>query len=343
MGAMGGKNQEITLLEDGLARAPDDRTLNETLFALLLANGRHHRVLELLGGSHARALTGPNAEFLKTAELQATLYSGGAAAAKALLERRPELAKVTLAAPVIARVHWDSGDRSQAIQLLFKFIQAQPGAYPAYALLAGWQREAGQGADAVQTALKACERFPQDPAPLVLLFDVGAERILGTPEWWKQVAIYLRDFGARRDAVMLLAELAGRRGWVDVSRTVYGLGADRGQDVGLLGLLYSDALVQKSRLTEARAMLLEIEQQSDERIPLFQQQLQRRQVAAAAAAGDHEGVRESSRRLAAVTRADPDLFEQYRSYYQSLGLPEAVAEFSENKNRPAVTLKTKAK
>ena len=343
LAVVGARNQEINLLEEGFARSPDDPVLNATLFTLLLTSERYQRLLELLQSNQARVLAGPNAAILQTAELQATLQAKGAPAAKALLAQRPELRKVTTALPVVARVLWESGDREPAIQLLFSFIQAQPQQYPAYALLAGWQREAGQGDEAIRTAMKACERFPQDPAPRALLCDVGADKILGTPDWWKQLVIYLRDFGARRDAVLLLAELAGRHGWLDVARTLYLLGADRGHDLGLLGLLYSDALLHQSRVAEARAMLLEIEQQSDERIPQFLQQLRRRQVAVAAAAGDREGIREAARRLAALVRSDPDSFEQHRRYYQSLGLAEAVAEFTENKNRPAPKLPAKSK
>ena len=334
LASLGATNLEVNMLEEGLARNPGDRQLNEMLFGRLLAVGRHRHALDLLHGLHAAALNGQNAPFLQMVELQSTLATGGAPAAKALLARYPGLVGNAAAIPLVARVWWETGDRLQAIQLLAKQVEAQPGDFRIHAQVCEWQHEAGQLQAAIDTALKAVTRFPQEPAARVLVLDAGADRIRGTPDWWREIGLYLKDFKAEPKAVFLLAELAGRRGWLEVSGTLYELGARRSQDLGMLGLFYSDSLARNSRLGEVRALLEEIEQQSGGRNVPFLLQLRQREIAAAAATSDREGVREYARRLASLLRNDPDLLEQYRRHYQTVGLAEAVAELSERAARP---------
>ncbi len=335
--ALGATNLEINLLEDGLVKAPDHRELNDLLFSRLLAAGRHRRALELLHGSHAAALTGPNAAFLQTVELQATLAVSGAPAAKAVIDQRPDLRHIAMAVPTVAQVLWDTGEKKEAIALAAALVKAEPNVLPARVLLADWLRLNGEEDAAIATALEAVRQFPSDPAARVLLFDVGGSRIRGTPNWWKEVGAYLKDFEASPKAVFLLASLAGRRGWLDLSGTLYELGARRGHDLGMLGLFYSDALVQNARLPEAQTVLQEIDLQSAERNTPFQLQVRQRTIAAAAAANDREAVRENARRLATLLRNDTDTLQLYRQHYLSIGLTDAVAELSERKARPAGT------
>jgi len=335
LAALGATNLEVNLLEDGLARFPGDRQLNEMLFDRLLSVGRYQHALELLHGRHLAALTGPNAPYLQMVELRATLATSGAPAARALLARYPSLAGNGAAIPLVAEVWWQTGDRSQAIQLLAKHVESQPKDFPIHAQLCTWQHEAGPWQVALDTALKAVARFPQEAAARVLVLDVGADRIRGTPDWWREIGRYLKDFKADPKAVFLLAELAGRRGWLEVSGTLYELGARRSQDLGMLGLFYSDSLARNSRLGEVRTLLEEIEQQSAGRNLPFLLQLRQREIAVAAATSDREGVREYARRLAGLLRNDPDMLEQYRRHYQTLGLAEAVAELSDRAARPA--------
>lgn len=335
LGSLGSTGLQINMLQDGLVRAPEDRRLNETLFTLLLATGRTQKALELLHGSHQAALAGANRLFLLTVELQATLQTGGAAAAKGLLGRNPELRRHPLAQPVVARVLWETSEKDAAIELMRAELAAKPDNFSIYPLLTDWLRENGQGAAAIELVFQACERFPGKPAPRVLLLHVGTGEKSGTPEWWKEIVRYLHDFEHSREAVLMLAELAGRRGWLDLTGTLYELSARRGQDLGLLALFHSDALARNGRIADVRQVLEEIEAQSAAMSPPFLLLLRQREIAAAAATGDRDAVREYSRRLAGMVRQDPDRLEQLRRFYQQVGIAEAVAELSERKSRPA--------
>jgi hypothetical protein len=324
---------EINLLEEGLALTPDNRELNDALFAVLMGTGRTRQVLELLHGNLAPGLTGPNAGMLQTAELQATLAVNGAPAARALLDRHPGLRTDPKAAPVVARVLWESGERDQAIAMISSLAQAQPNVYALQALLAGWQQENGQLEDAVKTCLTACQRFPREPAPRALLLEVASAKIYGSPLWQKEILTYLHDFAAQPNAIYRLAEIAGRKGWVDLAHTLYELGATRRLDLNIFALYYSDALAKQSRLAEARDVLAQVELQLPESNVAFQAQLRIRQVATAALLGEKENVREFARRLASLVRNDPDALEQYRQLYARTGLVDALAEFTEVKSR----------
>lgn len=333
--ALGATNLEINLLEDGLLRHPESRELNERLFGRLLTLGRDRHVLELLHGSYAGALAGPNGAFLQVVELQATLAASGAPAAKALMDRNPQLRSSPLAGMVVARVLWESGDRPAAIQRLADQVKAEPGSLSLQMVLADWRRQNGEEQAAIDTALEAIRLFPTEPAARVLLLDVGSGRVRGKSEWWPEIGRYLKDFEASPKSIFVLAELGGRRGWIDLTGTLYELGARRGQDLGMLGLFHSDALGRNSRFTETRAILAEIELQSANRGQPFLLQLRQREIAAAAAVGDAEGVREFARRLAGLLRDDPDLLAQYRQLFVGAGVKEAVAELSERKPRAA--------
>jgi hypothetical protein len=264
---------------------------------------------------------------LQTAALQATLATRGGPAAMGVLNRYPGLRTDHLAMPIVAHALWEAGEKMQAIELLKSHIQAQPGVNFTYAQLAAWQFESGLFSEAVETALKACQCTPKEPAPRLLLLEVVSAKIMDTPAWSREIATYLRDFAGRSDAIILLAQLAGRRGWPDLVRSLYAIGSARHEDLGRLALCYSDALAAQSQVKAARAVLAQIEQQVPERNSGFLLQLRPRQVLLAAASGDRDQVREYSRRIAALLHNDTDSLTQFRQYYVKLGLNDAVAEF----------------
>jgi hypothetical protein len=339
LAAMGAANLELALLEEGLARAPDDADLNRALFGVLLATGRDRHVLDLLHGSFAAGLSGPNAAFLQKCELQATLGTNGGPAAKLLLDRHPGLKSDPTAAGLVAKVLWEAAERPQAIQMLAALVQAHPDAFSEYFQLAVWQQAAGMESEALQTALKASQQFPKEPATRILVLDIFSSRTFGTQEWRTQVALYLRDFADRPDAVLRLAELAGRKGWVDLARTLYELGAERQADLGLFALCYADALGNHQKLSELRAVLAEVDAQCSAAGTGFLVQLRERQIVAAQMAGEPENVREYARRLATLVRAEPDLLERYRGRYLKQGMPEAAAQFTVAAAKPKVASK----
>jgi Tfp pilus assembly protein PilF len=126
----------------------------------------------------------------------------------------------------------------------------------------------------------------------------------------------------------MLAGLAGRQGWVALARTLYFAAASRQPNLAVLALSYSDALVRNSRLSDARRVLTEVEQQTDDTNAAFLRLLRQRQVEVAAALGDHDGAREYARRLASALGSDPEGMETFRQRFAQEKIPEAVAELA---------------
>ena len=324
----GSTTMALNMLEGGLARAPDDRQLIERTFDLLIASGRDRRALELLHRRSAPVFSDPNGSLLRTYEMQADLNLGDAVAARKLLEKYPELEKNQPSLPVVARVFWETKERLKAIELISAHVRTRPDEYSAYAQLAEWQLAAQMTDDAVRTATQACVKFPGDLAPRVLLIEALAAQSHRGRAWMEAIGAYLKEFGDRPQSITQLAGLAGRKGWVDLSRSLYEFGSLRQPDLGMLAFFYSDALLHTARVKEAQQVLAQIEAQAGESSPAFMNQLRHRQVIAAAALGDSANVREFARRLAATLRNDPDGLEISRRHFQKSGIAEAVAELS---------------
>lgn len=326
--AAGSNSMALTTLEAGLARAPDDPRLIGRTFQLLNAVGRDGRTLELLRQRSASAFEGPNGLALRTYEIEATLNLGDIAGATALLARHPEVANFPRAVPVVARVLWESKQRLKAITTLARHVGSGPETVEPYAQLAEWQLMSEMADDAVRTAEAAVARFPSDLAPRILLVEAQGVRTNRGREFAAVVESYLREQGAKPDAVLQLASLAGRRGWIDLARNLYEIGAMRVPEIGALGLCYADALLRQSRFKEAVGLLGQIESQSLDGNPGFLAQLRNRQIMASAGAGDLVAVREAARRLVVALRNDADAIELSRRTFTRLGISEAVAELS---------------
>jgi tetratricopeptide (TPR) repeat protein len=331
--SVGAGNLGLIMLEEGLDRAPDDRRLIETTFDFLAATGQNRRLLDLLRKHYGSGLSGPNGALLQRYEVGATLAVEGVPAAKLLLERHGDLLRDPQAAPTVARVRWESQERLKAIGLLQEYVRTQPAAYADYALLAGWQEAGGLTSDAVRTAERACAKFPAELGPRVLLIEMLNADSPGGSAMQQGIAAYLRSFAGRPESLAELAALAGRKGWVDLARTLYEIGANRQPDLSRLALCYCDALMHNSQFKEVRQLLAQIEAQAPESSASFMIQLRQRQVITAAAAGDHDGAREHARRLAAVLHGDAEGIEACSRIFQKLGITEAVAELS---GRPAI-------
>ena len=325
--SVGAGNQAATLLEEGLARAPQDRRLIEPTFELLLATGRDHRVLEILKERYSAGSAGENAALLQRYEMEATL-ADGAPAARQFLDKHPALLDDPLASRIVARVLWETQERLKGMTVLQRYLATQRGVYADYALLAGWQEAAGQTSDAVATARRATEKFPSEVSPRVLLIEMlAAETPVGTAAP-RAIAEFLRDYGSRPESIQELAVLAGRKGWIDLSRTLYELSANRQNNFSVIALSYCDALARGGRFKEVRQMLSELEPQIPEENRAVWVQLRQRQVIAAAALGDSINVREYARRLASVLSRDPDGLEVCRRLFRKMGIADAVAELS---------------
>lgn len=321
----GSAKSALAIVQEGLERAPNDRRLIAQTFELLTASGGDARALELLHGRYASLISSPQETLLQRYEILATLNTAGAVTAKQLVDRYPALRVDSEAAPIVAQVWWESQERLKAIDLLAAYVRSGSHPFTAYRQLADWQSAGGLADDARQTADQACARFPREIPPRILQIDKLP--VAGT-EWKHAIESFLGDFGARADGLVLLADLAGRRGWVDVARSLYAVGAARFPDLNLLALAYTDALIRNSRFAEATQMLAQIEAQMPDNAPRFLGPLRDRQVMVAAALGDHDGAREFARRLAASLSDDPDALEVKRRYFARLKISEAVAELS---------------
>jgi thioredoxin-like negative regulator of GroEL len=323
--AVGAPKDAISLLEAGLDLAPTDRQLMTQLLAILTTEGRDARALELLHGRYATQLAGSRDAALPTYEVLATLNAQGADAAKQLLKKYPAIQENSESAPVVARVLWESGDRLKAMDVLAEYLRGGRGDVAPYALLATWQTASGMSSDARQTAERACARFPNEIPPRIALIDVLP---VDSPEWRRAVEAYLNDFGNRAESIPSLADLAGRRGWVGLARTLYAVGASRLANLHLLAMAYSDALARNSQFPQARQVLAQLEAQTADNDSHIGPLLRNRQIVIAAALGDHEGTREFARRLATALRGDPGAIELQRRRFAQLRIPEAVDELS---------------
>jgi predicted Zn-dependent protease len=254
--------------------------------------------------------------------------------------------------PVVSRVLWAAQDRAGAIAALSTFVKAQPDDFPAYADLASYQQTAGMVADARQTADLACAQFPKEFAPRILRIVILTPTTPAEISRWEQeVMSYTKDFGDKPKAVAMLAEISGRKGWVDLARLLYQAAAARQQDVRVLAMYYSDALMYQEKFSEAQRILAEIDRQTPDS-GNFSVLLWQREIVAAAACGDRDDARENARRVASALRRDPDGLEVIRQRFIKLKIPDAVAELtlttpvatsasaSASKSVPAPVLKT---
>jgi len=331
--SVGAGNLGLVMLEEGLVLAPEDRRLIEPTFELLLISGQDRRALTLLRDRYPADLTGPNSVLLQRIQVEATLSADGAPAAKELLLRYGALTKDPESSPVVAKVLWETAERLKAIDLLRQHLRTPAADYADFALLANWQEAAGQPGEAVQTARRAAAKFPAELRARILLIEMIFAETPNGPVLPEAILAYLREFGGRPEAVAELASLAGRKGWADLCRTLYELGANRQLDLNVLALFYSDALVRASQFEQVRDVLAQVEAQAPEGNVAFAVQLRHRQVIAAAAVGDAGSVREYARRLGAVLSRDPDGLEVCRRLFRKLRINEAVAELS---GRPAI-------
>jgi predicted Zn-dependent protease len=320
-------NLAVGMLEDGLARTPDDPRLITRTFEFFTTTGRDARVLDLLHGQLTSHFNGPNGPLLQTYEVLATLNLSGAGAAKKLLDGYPALANFPAAVPVVARVWWESKDRLKAIGLLESYLVSGAGNYPLYAELAGWQQASGLSAEAIRTAERAGAQFPAELEPRVLLIET-LEASADLRAAAQAIESYLRDFSNRPEALLLLADSAGRHGQMDLAFALYVTGASRQADLLPLALYFADALARASRFEECRQVLAQLEAQTPENNTAFMVQLRQRQVIMAAALNDPDNVHEYARRLAAALRSSPDALESARRNFQKMGITGAVTELS---------------
>ncbi len=327
--AVGAANLGQAMLEEGLANAPGDQRLIESTFNLLLSTGHDRHALELLHKTYPPDFAGPNELLLQTYELQATLSVEGPGAARRLLAQHAGLDAHPLAAPVVARVLWESAERLKAISLLADYLRAAPAVFADYYELATWQAAANQPVAAIRTAEQAGVKFPADLAPRVLLIEAQAAAAPDGRPRPAEIESYLRNYSSRPEAIPRLAALAANHGWVDLARILYDLGAVRQSNLAVLALYYSDALARHGRFNEVQPILSEIEAQTpeDSSAP-FLIQLRQRQIIAAGALGQTAAVHDFARRLGALLGNDPDGLENYRRLFLRLNLPDAVAELT---------------
>lgn len=327
LGEAGAGAMALLMLEDGLARAPDNQQLLERTYDLLTGTGRDQRALELLHRLPAASFAGPNGPMLRTYELTATLNADGAAAAKGLLALHPEVEKFPGSVPVVSRILWESRERLKAIELLTGFVRTQSKNFLLFAQLARWQVASGLASEALATVELAGGKFAGDPRVALLRIEVLAEKTGRGREWQQAVTDYLAAHGRTPSGLNQLAQLAGLGGWLDLSRALYETGAIHQSDLGVLALCYADALAANQRAADARRVLAQLEAQGPENASLLVL-LRQRQVLLASAQGDPNTVREAARSLGSLLRNAPEQLELARRRFAGLGLAEAAEELA---------------
>ncbi len=326
--SVGAGNMALIMLEEGLARAPTDGRLIQQTFEQLLTAGRNRRVLELLKEKYGTGLSGKDGVLLELYEVEATVAADGAPAAQKLLGKYPALLHEPVASRTVAQIFWESKERLRAIDVLQDYLRTDAGVFGDYAQLASWQEATGETSDAVQTARRATAKFPSALPPRVLLIEMLAADAPARTTLQYAIIDFLHDFGTRPEALQELSMLAGKKGWVELSRNIYQVAANQQRDLNIFAFAYSDALVRVARFNDAREVLTELEVQSADASVPFMVQLRQRQIIVAAARGDSDNVREYARRLGSVLSRDPDGLEACRRIFSKLGIAGAVAELS---------------
>lgn len=326
--SIGSVKMEVSTLEDGLTRAPENLLLTDKTFDLLTSTGRDQTALDLMQKLYGERPSGENAPMVEIYRILATLNVGDDAGAQRLLEAHPELHHYTLAPAALADVLWKSKERLAAIEILSTCVASGRGDYALYAKLARWQELGGMPDDAIATAKQARSRFPDDIAARVLSIEALANQSPSSREVLADTESFLRDVGDRPGAIEALAELAGRKGWVDLERNLYLVAANRQPELRMLALYSADALAANSSFEEEQRILDQVEAQSEDSSQNFAVQLRRREVVSAAARSDHDAIRENARFLAAALQSsDPESLDSYRRLFARMGIKEAVAAF----------------
>jgi len=323
--AIGAVDLAAEALGEGLSRQPENRVLIVRTFDLLLATGRDRRALALLHGRFSASMAGGNALLLRRYELQATLSADGPDAARNLLDNHIELLKDKDAGLVVARVLWENKQGLKALDMADSYTSTHPEDMEGFVFLADHQMAAGLVAEARVTAMNVRRNHSQDIIARILTLSILSGRGPDERALQDEMRMYLEDFGNRPEALLRLGAFAGKKGWIDVTRSLYELTATQMGNCRMQALFYGDALMQNQRYREARELFANLEQQSQGDAD-FSLQLWQRQVAVAALVGDHDAVREAARRIATVLKRDPDKLEIYREHFAKMPIPEAVAE-----------------
>lgn len=336
----GASKMAVTCLEDGLESGINDPRFVADLLETLLENGSEERVLELVRGRLAKGCAPEVRALLPKYELQATLSTEGAPAAKALMEKQGStLSADPDSSPIVACVLWASRDRLAAIDLLSSYLQKGRGNIRDFSLLAGWQQEGGMATAARETAQAACARYPADAAARIILLDVLQ---FGSRDWGAALQSYVSEFGASPQALLQLSEQAARRGWSGLAYALYSAGSARFANLAPLALCYAEALMATGRFGQARAALEQIDLQlPDNNQPLFAR-LRERQIVTAAALGDREGAREYARRLGNLLRGNDRLLRAKQRQFERLRIPEASEELAKSLGPTTASASAKA-
>lgn len=339
LSAAGVLNLAVITLEEGLRRKPSDQTLLTRTLTMLTGSGRDREALRLLREPQFKTLPADSMALIRMYEVLATLNLEGPVAAKALLDGRPDVRARVLSAPVVARVLWASGEKSEAMGLLGGYLVAMPKDYIGYALLAEYQEAGGQLAEALMTAERACAELPELPAARLLKLAALSRGDAPLP-WKAEMETYLTEFRSQPQALALLAELAGKRGWVPLARGLYEAALGLEADARIQAMFYAEALFRNSRAQEAMEVMLLLERQSSDEAG-FLVLLRQRQIVVAAAMGKTDEAREFARRLASSLSRDPERLEATRRRFVQVGLVEVAAELvgSAAKPRPAAAVK----
>lgn len=335
--AAGVPNLAVITLQDGLRRNPQDTGLLSRTMELLTGSGRDREALRLLRDPLFKEAKGENLALLRRYEVLAVLNTEGPAAARTMLESRPDVRADAAAASAVARVLWSSGDKPGALQLLGAHVAGGTADFFSHGLLCDFQESEGLFAEAMATAERACAKFSDMPAARLLRI-AALSHAKGPEGWRSEIERFVGDFKGQPQPMALLAELAGRRGWTMLSRGLYEAAVAREADARIPAMFYAEALFRSKRAEEALDVMRALERQSGEETN-FMVLLRQRQIVVAAALGRMDEAREYARRLASSLGRDPERLEATRRRFAQSGLGEVAAELAGSAPKPRPTAK----
>jgi tetratricopeptide (TPR) repeat protein len=216
---MGRQDQAIDLMVSGLVGAENNQEYLRSLFQLLLQFQEDQRVREIAERLlPATPEVNPRNQLIALAYATALFHRGNYDQAEDTVMAY-DLLRTREGWPLMARIDWERGARTLAIQRLEQLADRSPSEDNIYIMLGSFYREMGMDTKAESIALLRQLMNPDSPAPRIGLMYAFREK--GDSERLNHaIENFFRDFGSNREALWALADYAANTGNPELAERV---------------------------------------------------------------------------------------------------------------------------